>query len=567
MQKTKKKIISIISKLMVTCLVVILILIQVQVKAESSNNNVFDEVRVGMFFKNSSSPNVSNEISYFNISSPKGVEAGYLKDGEFFKIFDTGDGSVLTVRKDSYYIIDGASIQECKPGANNLPEESKIGPFHIQVGGSYDNYETVKTEVDKYIQKGINVYPAYTDSWYIWTGFYVDQNSAEQNIKNSLIPKIGEEKYSIVQPSKNNIVVTMKSNETRLIFGNSEGYFQVRPRMENNPYIFNINGKNYRGIIETRRLEESDLTVINILPIEHYLYGVVPSEIEWSSHPEALKAQAVAARTYIYNNMGKYSKLGFDVCSSVNSQVYGGFSVEKETTNKAVDETQGKKLYYNSVLAQVFYFSSSGGRTEAAKNVWSEDLPYLQSVEDKYEQEGSKNYTWEKTISAAKAGDIMVSLGNDIGEVLRITIDNTSEAGRAIKMTVAGTKGEKVFLNSRCRDLLSLPSQWFTISTDSDAAVWNSSANEKISVQVGGKKVVSVNGSGTIAVNGNISVLGDNGLKRIIPAVPSTYTFSGRGYGHAVGMSQQGAKGMANAGFTYEDILLHYFYGTNIKYE
>jgi len=524
-------------------------------------------IRVGLYFKDTESYNPSNEISYFAVSADKGLEVGYSSINiEFNGILGIDDNIDLVVRKDAYYIIEGNSIREYKQNGNNLNDGKRLGPYHIQIGNSFVSYNEAKERLDIYIQNGINGYIALTDSWYIWSGFYVDQKSAEEDLSNNIVPKLGEGEYKIIQPSKDNIVVSDgKSGNTLLIFGKKDGYLQIRPKAENNPYIFSINGKKYRGFLEVRRYDLSDMTVINILPMEEYLYGVVPCEMPWTFPGEALKAQAVTARTYAYNNLGKYSRLGFDVCATVYSQMYGGYSVEREVTNKAVDETRDEKLYYNGEIAQVYFFSTSGGRTESAGNVWQNDLPYLQSVEDKYEDPEAKYYTWEVVMTADEIRSIMKEKGFDLGDITGIRIVSTSEAGRVIELVVSGTVEDKVFLKARCREIFNLPSQWYKILTDADFMVYSTQDETVKNINLGSNMVVTRNGLEKLKSSKEIVVLGNNNKLRKITSSPTTYTFIGRGYGHGVGMSQQGAKGMAIAGFTYDEILKHYFTGITLK--
>ncbi|NLC68852.1 MAG: SpoIID/LytB domain-containing protein [Clostridiaceae bacterium] len=367
---------------------------------------------------------------------------------------------------------------------------------------------------------------------------------------------------------KKGIAVKSSISDAADVFGSENGIFQIRPNSTNDPYIFNLNGKNYRGFLEIRRLEGSDMTLINVLPLEEYLYGVVPCEMVWKSHPEALKAQAVVARTYAYGNMGKYAKLGFDVCNTVLSQVYKGYDVEKDTTNKAVDDTRDEMVYYNGAIAQVFYFSSSGGRTEAAKNVWSYDAPYLQSVEDKYESGESPNYNWEKLLDSTYISDRMISMGNNIGEISGVKISKKTDAGRALEMIITGTKGEVILEKSRCRDILGFPSQWFDIATDADVMILDHTGgkNPATRIQLAGKTVITSKGSSIIGTGKSVCLLAADGIKTEVPSTPEMYTFTGKGYGHAVGMSQEGAKGMAEAGFGYKEIISHYFAGTHVDY-
>lgn len=374
---------------------------------------------------------------------------------------------------------------------------------------------------------------------------------------------------NIIQPSPANIVLISPANETLMIFASTSGYLQTRPRPGSNPNVLMLDGKRYRGDFQLRRFSSSDITVINILPVEEYLYGVVPCEIEAFSHIEALKAQAVAARTYTLTNIGKHSGLAFDLCNTSACQVYKGFDVETPNTNKAVDDTRGRCVTYNGTLAWVFYFSSSGGMTEDVSNVWGSAVPYLKSVEDKYESGMSYNYNWKTEYSAASVRQAILESGCDLGEITGIAISKQSIAGRAIEVTVKGTKGQRVFTKGGCRTFLnSLNSQLYTISTDADVCAEFGTPAGKL--QLGGKKVVTAAGIAELksftngATRAMMTLLGANGAKKTVPAVPNTYKFTGKGWGHAVGMSQEGAKGMAKAGYTYDKILAYYFTGTSV---
>lgn len=550
MNKTKEK----IKQLVILCLIITATLFTYQLQVHATldlNSTEYDnsqgQIRVGLFFADKNKSSKSNAISSFEISAEKGMEVGYEFEGEFIKIYETNNNEHLMIRNDKYN------------------DKVKLGPFHIQLGGAFDSYENVKAQIEIYKNKGMATYAAYDDSWYIWTGFYIDLNSAESDIIN--IKKISKQvDCSVILPSIENIVVSNGiTGEPVLIFGDKNAFLQLKPKSIDGEFIFKINDEKYRGIIEVRRYSSSDMTVINILPLEHYLYGVVPCEIQWASHEEALKAQAVAARTYACYNLGKYLSLGFDVCSTVYSQVYGGYTNERESTNKAVDETRGEKLYYNEELAQVFFFSSSGGMTEASNNVWSGYLPYLQGVEDKYEEVDSKNYTWIKILTIDELQDILLSKGHDLGKVNGINIVNTSKAGRAIEVLVKGSKGNKVFLKSQCREVFNLPSQWYTISQDTDSVALTSSRGITVNAQIGGKSIVTKNGLISNQLGREVSILGNNNVLRKLTSVSNNYVFTGKGYGHGVGLSQQGAKGMAKAGFLYNEILEHYFSGIEIK--
>ena len=122
------------------------------------------------------------------------------------------------------------------------------------------------------------------------------------------------------------------------------------------------------------------LTVINDIPLEKYLQGVVPSEMPSSWEHEAHKAQAIAARSYAIANKGKRAKYGYDLKDTPEDQAYGGASAEKTNTNDAVSETAGIVLVCQGKIISAYYSASAGGRTNTGGQVWSRDLPFLKSV-------------------------------------------------------------------------------------------------------------------------------------------------------------------------------------------
>lgn len=142
-----------------------------------------------------------------------------------------------------------------------------------------------------------------------------------------------------------------------------------------------VSAKNrwYRGILIIQNKNQK-LTVINDVNMEDYLKGVVPSEMPSSWELEALKAQAVAARSYALANLGKRASLGFDLKDTPEDQAYGGATAETAKTNNAVDETSGLVLTYNYKVVSAFYSASAGGHTVNSKQVWGSDLPYIRAV-------------------------------------------------------------------------------------------------------------------------------------------------------------------------------------------
>ncbi|MGC8972527.1 MAG: SpoIID/LytB domain-containing protein, partial [bacterium] len=191
-----------------------------------------------------------------------------------------------------------------------------------------------------------------------------------------------------------------------------------------------VNSITYRGGLRIISRND-DMFIINMLPIEEYLYGVVPAEVPYYWHIEALKAQAVLARTYalkcIINSAGK----DYDLENTQNFQVYKGKSGEYSTTTEAVNSTRGEIIFYGDSIANVYFHSTCGGHTESAKNIWNiPNSPYLTGVECPYcndspwsEWERSiKREEWDKII---KSSEIEIEYDSS-GRILRLNgIDGT----------------------------------------------------------------------------------------------------------------------------------------------
>lgn len=254
---------------------------------------------------------------------------------------------------------------------------------------------------------------------------------------------------------------------------------------------------------------------VDKVPLEEYVYGVVSSEMPVSFEYEALKAQAVASRTYVMYQMQKNINNEYDVYDSENSQVYMSEAELKskwddkyvEYSNKikqVILDTLGQYLTYDGNIIESFFFSTSVGYTENSEDVFSEKLPYLRSVESKWD-ESSPVYNDEKTMSKNEFYNILSMKYSDKLDITDIEKTNT---GRIESLKINGEK----FTGGEIRTKLGLRSTFFEIIDN----------NENITIKT-------------------------------------------RGYGHGVGMSQYGANGMALSGFTYDQILKYYY--TDVKIE
>lgn len=336
-----------------------------------------------------------------------------------------------------------------------------------------------------------------------------------------------------------------------------------------------IDSVEYRGGLDFKTVNGKNV-ITNVVFMNNYLYGVISREMSPSWDQEALKAQAVCARNYAVNNLNKHSEYGFDLCCNVCCQAYSGTRYETENSYTPVEDTANQILTYKGELAQLYYSASAGSRTEDVKNVWGNSVPYLVSVDNSYEDTANiPNGIWTGSITCEEATTIMRNKGYEVGSVTSIKATEYSENGRVLKLEVTGTKGKKVFEREACRTIFNsvTKSQQFTVKGNSDGAdvptVCTTDGKNTSEKKVNEIVMLTAAGRATLEAK---TLFTTNGVYQkqydIVENSGSTNTgfiFSGTGWGHGIGMSQYGAKAMAEAGFSYVDILLHYFPGTNLE--
>ena len=213
----------------------------------------------------------------------------------------------------------------------------------------------------------------------------------------------------------------------------------------------------YRGQIQVS-VANGSLRAVNSVGLEAYLFGVVPSEMPKDWLPEALKAQAVAARSYAL--AVKKSGSWFDLYPDTRSQVYLGISHEAPSTTAAVQDTAGQIVDYDGKVATTYFFSSSGGRTSSAQEVWptSPPVPYLQSVSDPYDTISPYHRWGPFVISATKLRRVLGARG----KLMDMTMQ-TGPSGRVVSVTAIGSGGDSTMTGSDLRRALNLRSTWFRI--------------------------------------------------------------------------------------------------------
>ena len=255
------------------------------------------------------------------------------------------------------------------------------------------------------------------------------------------------------------------------------------------------------------------LNVVSLAPLEEYLRGVLAKEMSPSYPVEALKAQAVAARSFALKNRGRHDKDGFDLCNETHCQVYDG-AVSYESIDRAINETRGEVLVYKEKLIDTNFHADSGGMTENSQDVWGGSTPYLVAVREII-QIGTP---WTVKVAAK---DFSSRFGENFGEVKSIGLskmtvgqgaDDRTSSGRVKSAQIVGSQKTVTLSGNDLRRKFSLPSTLFDMTINGDEII-----------------------------------------------------FTGFGRGHGVGMSQVGARDYAGNGWSYEKILSHYYKDTRLK--
>ncbi len=345
---------------------------------------------------------------------------------------------------------------------------------------------------------------------------------------------------------------------------NNDVRLTIMPKGDN---LLSTFGNSYRGGIEILNAGSGNMAIINLINADEYVYGVVGMEMSASWHIEALKAQAVCARNYALSSLNKHKSYGFDICTSTDCQVYGAVNAESEATIKAGKETAGKYLMYNGSLAETLFFSCSGGHTANAKYVWGNEIAYLKGTKDPYENpETTSRYNWSFTYTCDEIKQRLTSVGVDIGDIVNVSATADDKSGYVYELTIIGTKGTHTYKNEKTRTWMGwdkLYSQRYTVTpvTESNTQIYAKSSKGTNSLL----GFVTINGSGKLFNLSYPIVMKSSKTTKTLDANAYAFRFDGHGWGHGVGLSQYGAKGMAEQGFDYEQILEFYYNGAYLE--
>jgi len=328
-------------------------------------------------------------------------------------------------------------------------------------------------------------------------------------------PKIRVLLYSGSDPIQVGVVansdeVKLSQGGTLLVGGREVGSGGWLP---NGSGPWRVGARTVRGQIAVT-VETGRIQVLNRIGLEDYVASTVGGEMSSSWPSEALRAQAVAARTYVMHQVNRRHGSPWDVRATTMSQVYRGVAAETKETRSAARATAGEVLTYAGAPILAVFHSTAGGRTATAGEVWGEDLPYLRVVE--VEDEDAAPHTYWRTVFEKQAlRGILESAGVSVGQLQGLTIEGRTASGRVERLVVHGSEGNAVIDSRELRALLGgmgLRSTLFEIRESSEG-----------------------------------------------------FAFVGSGYGHGVGMSQWGARAMARQGASYKRILGRFYPGTRLE--
>lgn len=377
-----------------------------------------------------------------------------------------------------------------------------------------------------------------------------------------------ETSITVVTNSSSSRGVMVLITGTDTVLFQSDGALAVQPGQDDSAVTLTACGgyRYYGGFQFERRTDGGSMTVVNFVHLEDYVKGVLPYEVSASWPIEALKAQAVCARTYAMTHLGnRETSTGCDLFNTTSDQVYKGAGSATANSDSAVDQTVGQYVWYDGKMAQTYFYSCDGGATENSEDVWGNTVAYLRGKADPYEAAAAGEmsyYTWTTTYTAEELTAQVQKYGLASGTtVADVAVTKTTDNGQALEVTLTyANGGTATITKERCRTVLGLRSQNYTVArtgayhtTDGDILTGLSG----LLALFGGAQQATLDSGSVYAITGSgTESLDGDGV---------TFTFTGGGWGHGIGLSQWGAYAMAKYyDKNYIDILTFYYTGVTV---
>lgn len=513
----------------------------------------------------------ANLQNYNDTVAGLGYTMGYFDSGRnYVPLGPSTDEYKISVTIDGNFYASGNANY-----SGTGSDASTVGGWHLQLASEFASYEDAAYAASLYD----GAFVAFlTNRYTVRVGQYTSQGDAE----SALAAWGGMDAAQVVSPSRTGVVVTVTGTNRVIFYFDCGGLYSLavmpKPVGYEKPVTW-FRGYRYYGGFEYQRVTGGNINVINVVNIEDYTKGSVPYEIGNDKPIEAIKAQAVCARTYAAMQT-RHRSQGFDVCTTDDCQVYQGVAASNDITDRAVDETAGIYMYYNGRLAEAFYYSSNGGASEDASNVWPGEVAYCKGKLDPYEAAIASRipkYNWSTTFTQSELTAKLKSKGINIGTVKNVYVSEFTPTGNVKALTFVGSSGTKTVYREACRTTLGLRSMRFTIGGVENLpgnSYYVNGTDSSLS-SLGG--VYTISGGGTVSqyfggasdayviTSDGVSALQKEASAPGIPASSDTFTITGSGWGHNVGMSQWGATAMAEQGYDFRQILEFYYTGVTIE--
>ena len=572
--------------------------------AVTKNRNGEIMIRVGLASSNSHVPTGELEAAHLENNNSAGYGFGYR-----FGYYDSGLNFVELARTDDKTIQASVlktqnlwygTVNGKKTYSSSITSDILVGCYHVRVPGSFGSFEEASAEAARH-EDGFVAW--INGAYQVRAGSYATAEAAQ-----SAMTGIDGASGVVATSAYGLSVVVTGTNRILFQYDNGpEGRLGIQPDVTGAEETRTwFSGYKYRGGFQYHRRNGGGVTVVNVLPLEDYVNGVICYEMGRNWPLEALKAQALCARTYVLRNLGKHDSYGFDICPSASCQAYHGMGKgtgdgPSETSMRAVAETAGMVIRYNGKLTETLYSSSFGGASEDAKYIWGTNTetehPYLRGVVDPYEADSNNinsRSSWTVSYTASELTKKLQSNGMGTGTSVDHLALTYSDKGNVIQVVVHWANGQSNTVTAgNIRSRFGVDSIRFTVNgAGKGSASTPASPSAGGGLYVNGSKAAggvedmyAISGSGSVSPineaayvitgSGTVSALdvqtGDQGDTSAQPGGGTVtvsgdnYVFSGGGWGHQVGMSQFGAYAMANRGFRYDEILKFYFPGIQIE--
>lgn len=444
-----------------------------------------------------------------------------------------------------------------------------VGCYHLQTGGSYSNFEAAHNAASQY-DGGFVAYV--NGTYYVRIGNYLTrdaavaaQNSYAASGVSTELKGTSSYGVSVVIKGTNTIIFQFDDNGRGTGLG-----VEPMPASNGQKCVSVFAGVEYYGGFRYERINGGNLTIVNMIAVDDYIKGVVCNEMSPNWHIEALKSQAVAARSYALHNLNSHKSYHFDACPTTCCQSYGGLENAASSTDLAVDSTMGIVVRYDGKVANAVFYSSNGGASESSATVWGSSqskYPYLIGIEDPHEATVSiPGYEWTRTYSGAELAKMIRSVGyTQCSTVVSVKIAEYTASGNPAWVHFTDDMGRVYQLNAKQANKALPLRSWryeFVNTTELDLSINGETPVDTLT----GLYALDENGN-LVLVQEHAYIMTDNGVISSDgsgPVTGDTFTIVGWGWGHNVGMSQYGAQAMAKLGYTYVDILKFYYTGITV---